>query len=333
MTQRRLVRAGHLAVCLMLCACAPATADAAVEQEIVRLDTARHAPAVLVGGAGPKTLRVPFELPVGARQGPDSWYLVRLRYRVRFARDSGRGFAWVTSTTNDRTAAQIEYTTDRRRGRLSVRRTTVDLEHGQRERSSRSARDSLTFTNYLQYQGIRPGKNMWTIDLEQAGSARVERLEVLGDSAIVQTSRNPFPLTLTAAADRERPQIGERFTIKTVLTARPGQPVRDIVVRALPPEGGGVEILGPAKRRIGRQDDRRRTVTFTARARLPGTHAITVVADSDANRPNANVQVEVRQATRATSAPATAWVLTLVPALTMAAWLVVSRRRQRHLPL
>lgn len=334
MTRRRLARAGRVPVALglVLCACAPAVADAATEREVVRLDASRQAPVVLSAGARPATLRLRFDLPAGAKQGPDRWYLLRLRYRLRFDRDSGRGFAWVTSDTNERTAAQVEYTTSRRGGRLFVRRTTVDLEHGQRERRSSSARDALTFTNYLQYEGVRPGANTWTIALEQSGGARVAHMELLGDSAIVETRRTPFPLTLTGAVEGGSPQVGERFAVTATLAAQRGRPVRDIVLRARPPEGGGVELVGPETRRVGRLDGARRSVTFSFRARRPGSHAIVLTAGSDANDPNASVKVEVLRATAARSAPATDWALMLTPALAMAAWLAISRRRRRRAP-
>jgi hypothetical protein len=236
----------------------------------------------------------------------------------------------VTSDTNERTAAQIEYTATRRGGRLDVRRTTVDLTHGQRERRTRSRRDALTFTNYLPYAGVRPGPNTWTIRLEQAGAARVERMEVMGDTAIVATGRTPFPLALTVALEGRRPRVGERFTLRATLAARRGQLVDDVVVRARPQEGSELELLGPAARRVGRVDGRRRTVRFTFRARRPGSRAITLVASSDANHPNAGVQVQVLPSARSAIALAPVWALTSIPAVAMAAWLVVSRRRRRY---
>ena len=323
----RRLRAGALVVAVAA-AGAPAPA-AAAEREVARLDSLRRAPAVLAGRARPATLRMGFELPSGAAQGPKRWYVVRLRYRLRFARDSGRGFAWVTSATNGRTAAQIEYTTSRRQGRLGVRRTTVDLIHGQRERPGRSARDAVAYMNYLQYEGVRPGPNTWTIRLEQAGAARVERLEVLGDTAIVETTRTPHPLTLTAALDGDRPRAGERFTVKAILAARPGRSVGDVAVRAVP-QDDGAELVGPAEQRVARVTDRARTVRFTFRARRAGAYPLVLTADSDANDPNVSAEVEVLPAAGATAAPAVVWVLASIPALALAAWLVGSRRRRLH---
>ena len=323
MTRRARV-VGTAAAATVLTMCAPV---AAAEREIVRLDGLTRAPAVLTGGAQPAELRLGFELPADAAQGPHRWYLVRLHYRVWFARDSGRGFAWVMSDTNDRTAAQIEYTTARRHGRLAVRRTTVDLTHGQRERPSRAPRDAVTFTNYLQYEGVRPGPNTWTIRLEQAGAARVERLEVLGDTAIVETDRTPFPLTLTASLDGKRPRAGERFAVKAIVAARPGRTVRDVVVRAQSRDDGAA-LVGRAEHRIAQVTERARTVRFTFLARQPGTYPIMLAAASSANDPNVSAEVEVLPAAGATSAPAAVWVLASIPALAMAAWLVASRRRR-----
>jgi hypothetical protein len=300
MTRRARV-VGTAAAATVLAMCAPGAA--AAEREVVRLDGLMRAPAVLTGGARPAELRLRFELPADAAQGPHRWYLVRLHYRLWFAGDSGRGFAWVTSDTNDRTAAQIEYTTTRRHGRLTVRRTTVDLTHGQRERPSRAPRDALTFTNYLQYEGVRPGANTWTIKLEQSGAARVERLELLGDSAIIETERTPFPLTLTATLSGDRPRAGERFTVNAVVAARPGRSVRDVVVRAQS-QDDSAELIGPAEQRIEHLTGRDRTMPFTFLARQPGTYVVALAASSSANDPNMGVEVEVLPAAGAPNPPA-----------------------------
>jgi hypothetical protein len=287
-----------------LLAAAPAQA---AEREVVRLGT----PAVLTPGA---PLERTFTLPDGARQGPDRWYVVRLHYRVRFA-SGGKGFAWVTSDTNTRTSAQVEYTTSR----AGVRRTTVDLEHGQRERRGRSRSDELTFTNYLQNAGVRAGANSWTLRLEQAGGASVKRLELLPDTAIVETDRSPFPLGMTVALDGDRPEAGEPFTIAVTLAARPGRSVDDVVVRA---DGG-------QRRRLGRVTERPRTVRFTFQATRAGTRQLTFAADSSANHPNASVQVLVLPSSRATAASPLVLGLAALPALAMVGWLGASRRRRR----
>jgi hypothetical protein len=323
MTRRAHV-AGTATAVMVICMCASA---GAAERELVTLDALTRAPAVLTGGARPAELALRFQLPAGAAQGPHRWYLVRLHYRLWFAGDSGRGLAWVMSDTNDRTAAQIEYTTTRRHGRLAVRRTTVDLTHGQRERPGRGPRDALTFTNYLQYEGVRPGSNTWTIRLEQAGAARVERLEVLGDTAILETDRTPFPLTLTASLDGDRPQAGERFAVTAIVAARPGRTVRDVVVQAQSQDGGPT-LIGPAEHRIAHVSERARTVSFTFLAHEPGTYPIMLAAASSANDPNMSAEVQVLPSARATSAPTAVWVLASIPALAMVAWLVASRRRR-----
>ena len=152
----------------------------------------------------------------------------------------------------------------------------------------------------------------------------------MGDTAIVETDRTPFPLALTVALEGPRPRVGERFTLRATLAARRERRVDDVAVRAQLPEGSGLELLGPAIRRVGKVEGRSRTVQFAFRARRPGRQSVTLVATSDANHPNAGVQVEVLLTTRAAIAPAAVWALASIPALTMAGWLVVSRRRRRY---
>jgi hypothetical protein len=323
------VRRGLAPVAAVLVALA-APAPVAAAAEIARLDEQRAAPVVLGGAGRPTSLRLAFDLPAGAKQGPERWYAVRLRYRLWLEPSSRRGFVWVTSATNGRTHAQIEYTTSRRRGRLFVRRTTVDLEHGQRERRGAFSRDALTFENYLPYAGVRPGANEWTIRLEAAGGARVRRMEVLGSTAIRETTRTPFPLTLDVSVDGDAPRVGERFRLKVVLATAPGsRPIRDIVVRAGPAaEGGVVEGLRPSEQRIAELTGGRRVLTFPFLARAQGTAAIAVSARSGANDPNAGVRVQVAPAERAASVPAGVWGLAALPVIAMSAYLLRARMRR-----
>lgn len=297
-------RAAALIVLAGLAAAAPAQA---AEREIIRLGT----PVSLATG---EPLQRTFTLPAGARQGPARWYVIRLHYRLRFA-PGGQGFAWVTGETNGRTSAQAEYTVTP----AGVRRTTADLVHGQRERPGRSRSDELTFTNYLQYAGVRPGANTWTLRLEQDGDARAGRLELLPDTAIVETDRSPFPLAMTPALEGDAAQAGGIFTVAVTLAASPGRVVDGVVVR----------VRGGEQQRVGRVTDKPRTVRFRLRAGEAGTQQITFEADSAANHPNASVQVRILPATGAKAASPLVYGLAALPALAMAGWLVTSRRRRR----
>jgi hypothetical protein len=307
---------------VIVLACVMAPAAEAGEREIVRLDELTRAPLVLTGSARPQARSFPFRLPQGAGQGADRWYKVRLRFRIRFARDSGRGLAWVMADTNERTSAQIEFTTLRVRGRLRVRRTSVDIVRGQVERVSSSPTSRVTFENYLQVAGVRGGENVLSLRLEQAGDARVARLEIFGDTAIVATDRTPYPLGLSGRLLDPTPRVGDRLRIAVTLTNRTGESLRDVILQ---PEfdGSALRPLSPGIRRH-RTLRRRVREVFDFEALRAGTHTVVFRADSSRNHPNGTLRVTVRGASRGGASPAV-WVAALLPAILVGAWLVRAR--------
>lgn len=302
-------RTALVAGVLALVASAPAGA-----QE-VRLHDVAKAPVVL-GGDGPREVRLPLVLPGGAAQGPRTWWQVRLAYRLRFAPDSGAGVAWVSADTNGRTAASIEYVTRRRAGRLSFRRTLVDLD-GQRAVVRAGRRDAVDFTNYLQFAGVRGGHGTWTLRVEQAGDARVEAVEVLGATAVRTTSRSPFALVLDPAVTGGRPVAGRPFDVLVRARDRAGRRVSDAEVVT--------GALAEGLRQVAARDvPGGRLVRFVARR--PGTAELPFAATRGGAR--ASVALAVRVAPAPASGPGAAvTALVLTPG---GLWLAAAALRRRR---
>lgn len=232
-----------------------------------------------------------YSLPEGARQGPDAWYTIRLRYRLAFARESTAGHAWVMVDTNDRTCAQVEYTLARAGRDLRYRRTTVDLEHGQREKRSSSLHDEVRYTNYLQESGVKGGENELAFRVETTAGVRVQRLVILPGTAVLRTLRTPYPLQLQPRLVEDEPGAGERFRVAVELQNRGKSPLHDVVVRVV----HDPRALRRLSRRLVRYKylSRRAHAVFSFRASRQGRHRITFVADSDRNQPIAVVEVSV----------------------------------------
>jgi hypothetical protein len=296
-------------------AAAAAAPAPAADREVFRL----AAPVVVAGKRS-----FDFRLPEGARQGSDAWYLIRLRYRLTFARESGPGLAWVIGDTNGRTSAQVEYTVARRSGGLRVRRTSVDLVNGQLARTFASRTDSVTFTNYLQLEGVRGGENELRIRLEESGLTRVERLELLPGTAIVRTGRSPYPLALEARLLDERVRAGEAFRVGVTVSNRTGERLRDVVVR---PQHAFELVSDPGLRFATLR--RPAYGVYVFRAGAPGEYELGFVADSSRNHPSLGLRVVVLERRSFSTLDAAIWAVALLPFALVGGWVIRSRRGRR----
>ena len=264
-----------------------------------------------------------YSLPEGARQGPDDWYTIHLHYRLRFARDSAPGHAWVMADTNRRTCAQVEYTLERTAQGLRYRRTTVDLEHGQREKRSASPEDEVRFTNYLQEKGVRSGDNELALRLETTRGVRVRRLVILVDTAVTRTAVTPYPLQLRPRLE-EDVEAGERFRVVVELRNAGERPLHDVVVRVRH-DPSRLERLSPQALRYTRLSAST-AAAFVFRARASGRQRIPVLGDSDRNHPIAVADINVggSEGGRAATVAAAAALLAVLAGLVMR----LSRRRR-----
>jgi hypothetical protein len=315
----------RLAAAGVLVALAAASPVHAAERPVVRVGDAPARSAVLRDVRETAELEYRYRLPAGAAQGPDAWYTIRLHYRVAFARESGPGLVWVTAETNGRTSAQVEYTLRRPSGALRVRETSVDIVRGQVERSFEGRTSEVRFRNYLQNAGVRAGDNVLRIRVEQAGGARVERLEVLEDSGVYRTDRSPYPLRIDVGASERAIRVGETFSLVVEVSNRTGEPLRDVAVRpTFDPRA--FELRSPPVRRFARVAAPTRAV-FELRALSVGGHRVDVLADSSRNHPSVAVRVTVAPSAPSSAVVAAVWTGALLPVVLLLGWLLRGRMR------
>jgi citrate lyase gamma subunit len=254
-----------------------------------------------------------FRLPDGAIQGPEEWYTVHHNYILVLARDSGPGVVWVTASTNERTAAQIEYTVRRSRETLLVRESRVDLVNGAVTRVLRSRLSAVHFRNYLQYEGVRGGTNTIRFAVEASGRARVERLEVQPTSGVFRTSRSPYPLKIHPSMAKRPIQVGDTFAIELTLSRRTSERIADVKVR--PVYDRGTFTLHGRPIRYRAQLDRPHQMLFEFKAREAGTHDLRFLVDSNRNRPSAVIRLLVgpRGSTSSGSIGGILWAVLFAP--------------------
>ncbi|MDE3090453.1 MAG: hypothetical protein KGJ80_13810 [Chloroflexota bacterium] len=176
-----------------------------------------------------------YYLPRGATQGPDSWYLLRLHFRLELAENSAPGLVYVSVSTNDRTAAQVKFQLYRVGG-LIIHWDTVDLLEGEEHFFTLSPSIEVFFSNYLQTAGVLPGLNTLTVSLEAYDGAKVNRLVVFDDSGIEYTPLGPPKLTMQVILPDKPVIVGDVFRIGFELGNRGGYPAKGVTVQAAYPQ-------------------------------------------------------------------------------------------------
>jgi hypothetical protein len=243
--------------------------------------------------SNPEFRAIRYRLPAGARQGTTgTWYLVRLHFRIAFAKAGGDGLAYVGAATDGRPAAMVKFkSTGSASGSRRIEMSSVDLVDGYKQRTLDADSVDVHYTNYLQDRGVRGGVNTLSFRLDRFGDLKVRELQVLADSAIVVSGRGPAKLVLRAHVPSERVHAGDTFTIWVDRRNRGGRPARDVSVEATPADQG-LEVVS-AKRLSAGTVAKRLRGAFEIRALAPGRHKIELDVSSNTSRPAVVVDVDV----------------------------------------
>ncbi len=244
---------------------------------------------------GEKTIELGFELPADAKQGPETWYVMRLDYSIRVSSSSGIGAMYLSGLTNGYASAQIETWTEATKdGGLMTKWSTVDLLDGYREYSSEVGEVQGTFLNYMQTKGIRPGSNTLTFKVETAGDIGVENVTILKSSGIQLTDESPPRLKLSVQAPPGPVRIGDTIWVAYTLSNEGDYPAKEVVVRVQGDKG--LELTESTEHALGSIDE---GVTvdglFTFRSLEKGSYTIPldVYAKGGANQPYSRIVLTV----------------------------------------
>lgn len=271
---------------------------------------------------------ISYALPEGASQGPDNWYMIHLHFKVDFAAESENGIALVSSLLNGSGAAQIEFEVDGTDDPLRISWSTVDLLNGGIEQVTSSPSIEVFFSNYIGFDGVTPGENTLTFQLETYGGVNggvnVESLRIFKDSAIEYTPLSPPDLDLELKLPDKRVRPDDVFDIGYELNNVGDRPAKDVVVGVIyPPEG--FTLIGETPHSYSSITGSVEGV-FTLKAIGEGTHLIVLGAESPSSQPVAEIQVVVYPPGRTFLTKGRLWVA--VPLILLSALLiaVVGRR-------
>lgn len=182
---------------------------------------------------------VHYLLPEGASQGTDGWYIVHLNFQIEFSEDSECGVCYVQASCNDSAGMMVELVTRRTvYGSLIVSWSTLDLINGYMSYSTSSLLVEITSSNYITYDGVKPGLNTLTFSLQvlEGSRTRVKSLRILSTSGIEYTRTSPPKLSLKVDLPKHRIAVGDVFTIPFELTNVGYLPAADVELKVIYPD-------------------------------------------------------------------------------------------------
>jgi hypothetical protein len=251
-----------------------------------------HGVTIRTGRAFTKRELFDFRLPAGARQGPETWFLVKLHYVFRLRPNAPTSTAYLGASTNGFTSAQIVVDAVRRQGRTRFYGDSAGYVESLPELSSEELTIRGTYFNYLPYRGVRPGRNTFEVDVEQYDGLPVRSVRILAGSGIVTTPLAPDSIRVGASIDAGEPEVGSVFELRYRVSNRDPDDARDVVVALRPSEG--LAAVGPTRRLFevlpGGASARG---TFRLRAVEAGRREVGVWASALGQSPSAWVDVRV----------------------------------------
>ena len=176
-----------------------------------------------------------FTLPSEARQGPTKWYAMTLRADVALHRTKQPGLIYITGSTNGRASTQVEITVPPKGSDEEIRWEFFGLLDGVESGIIRGQRGRIDVRNYLQYAGVRAGRNVLTVDVEEVEGTSLRRADI----ARTRVSGGlDAPSRVTIQLDRSRVEKREGFLeVPVVLANNGGRSERDIAVTAVAAQG------------------------------------------------------------------------------------------------
>jgi hypothetical protein len=155
-----------------------------------------------------------YRLPADARQGPGSWWKLRLHARVRIDPQSPVGPVYINGSTNGRTCASIRFLVLRPHGRLEVVSDALGLVNGREIMRGPTSTREIRFENYLQYRGVRPGLNELELEVQRTSRARIRDIVFFRDSSLVHTRIGPVTVRPSLFLPDKEIHAGDSFNLR-----------------------------------------------------------------------------------------------------------------------
>lgn len=219
-----------------------------------------------------------YYMPSGAKQGPDTWYTLRLTATVTFARDSGPGSVLISGSTNGRAGAQIEFYARRdRRGRPRTNWESVDIIDGNRWGQVSGPSATVQYENFLQLSGVQPELNRLSFETETFGAAEVESVTIRPASGVYATPDGPAEPQVIGTFVDDSLEVGESGQLDLTVSSSNSRNLEDVEV-SVRPRSPRLFIGGSPIRRVSRLTEEGTTANFSIGRSSPGKLRVLVTA-------------------------------------------------------
>lgn len=183
-----------------------------------------------------------------AKQGPKSWYQIRLHARVLFG--EGTGHAYLFTGHNGYVSALIEYEASKQSDGRKILRRAASYIDGSSTKPVHSGQDILRFRNYLQYRAVRGGLNRLTFSVETSGALELKKVEILSDSGLVYTPQGPARVSVSLGAPIKRLSKGRKTPLPVTVRNMGDRQLRNTTLNLVYAKDD-IQVVGPARKYLG----------------------------------------------------------------------------------
>lgn len=149
---------------------------------LVTLEQLGGGDITLEGGEDVSSQPITYQLPEGATQGPDIWYVFHLHFLVEFEEDCGNGFGTVGAKGG---GGSVQFETIRVNDSPFIRII------GGTALSCDSVNIEIHYYSYMGLRHVKPGEDELSFDLTEYQGAKVKSVTIYNDSGIEITTTPP----------------------------------------------------------------------------------------------------------------------------------------------
>ncbi|NUR57947.1 MAG: hypothetical protein HOV87_04490 [Catenulispora sp.] len=154
-----------------------------------------------------------FSLPSDAAQGPKAWYVLHFHVAVIDTPGSA-GTADVSASTNGATAAHVVLNPGVAGG---VDWSTGGIAEPDQRGHSADGAVEVHMANYLQFSGVKAGRNTIEFQAEAFGSSKLGRVHVFPDTCLEKTDKSPDQVQLSTHVTAQHVTVGTNFSVQVKL--------------------------------------------------------------------------------------------------------------------
>lgn len=267
-------------------------------------------------------------LPDDARQRGTRWFYGHLAIRVRLRPHARPSNSFITLSSNDRATVQIELLVPG--GHRPIRWRAFGLIDGSESGLATGRSFRISARNYLQFEGVRPGRNAVQVRLEEFGAPVIAAVEVLPSTAIAYGLPAPPNLSVRVRRGANHDDDDRAGSVAhAYVRNNGGRPAAGVSIQALTADGRRL-VTNPSELPALSPGATRRV-----QIAVPRSHRGTIRVRASSRFSTAEDEVSAQVRTRGTAGDSETVYIVSGLAMTLGTSLLwcLRRRRRRKRPL